>query len=179
MELAFRDIVYTVPPPRPLGQRIAAAFQSRDNAAASAEKHRPTEILHGISGYVESGHCLAIMGASGAGKSSLMDVLAGRQKEGVVMGQITVNGRPVSRNFNRLSGYVMQDDVLLGMLTVTETLMYSHALRMPKDVHEREGAATVESILQVRYRRLDIYVLQYELTARSPSPCCAGWQRRF
>ena len=166
VDLSFDTVRYAVNVQASAWTRVRAACCGAGGARAGAHTRldaadggedgldhgAPKEILHGITGYVEAGQCLAIMGPSGAGKSSLMDVLAGRQKRGTVDGNIYVNGRPPPANYQRLAGYVMQDDVLIGTLTVTETLMYSHALRMPKEVHIRDGAATVASILQVRVR---------------------------
>jgi ABC-type multidrug transport system ATPase subunit len=62
------------------------------------------------------------MGASGAGKSSLLDVLSTRAPQSCVKGTYLLNGAPVTSAFRRLSGYVMQDDVVYPKLTVRETL---------------------------------------------------------
>ena len=65
---------------------------------------------------------MAIMGTSGAGKTSFLNVVAGRNEGGVINGKICVDGKGrSSKTFNRLSAYVEQDDVLLANLTVKET----------------------------------------------------------
>jgi ABC-type multidrug transport system ATPase subunit len=47
--------------------------------------------------------------SSGAGKTTLMDVLAGRKTTGSITGEILVNGRPkVQQTFSRVTGYVEQ-----------------------------------------------------------------------
>lgn len=43
-----------------------------------AKKDKELHILRGLTGYAESGECLAIMGGSGAGKSTLLNILSGR-----------------------------------------------------------------------------------------------------
>ena len=65
------------------------------------------------------------MGESGAGKTSLLDMLAGRKTVGELGGEITVNGRPRGKDWQRISGYVMQDDLMLPSLTVRETVLFS------------------------------------------------------
>jgi hypothetical protein len=63
------------------------------------------EVLNDISGLVKSGQVMAIMGASGAGKTSLLDILARRHKSGTIQGQIYVNGRTVSNEeYKRVVG---------------------------------------------------------------------------
>ena len=50
------------------------------------------EIFSGVSGVVEPGEVLAVLGPSGAGKTSLMDVLACRKSSGTIQGRLTCNG---------------------------------------------------------------------------------------
>ncbi|KAI8604700.1 putative ABC transporter [Dissophora ornata] len=93
------------------------------------------EVLRDVSGLVRPGQVMAIMGASGAGKTSLLDILARRNKSGNIEGHIYVNGRTVSnQEYKRVVGYVDQEDTLMPTLTVYETILYSALLRLPRDM---------------------------------------------
>ena len=53
------------------------------------------------------------------GKSTLLDVLAGRVNGRKVRGSITMSGHPTTPAMRRrLCGYVLQDDVMPGALSV-------------------------------------------------------------
>lgn len=52
------------------------------------------ELLKGVSGSFRPGVLTALMGVSGAGKTTLMDVLAGRKTGGYVEGEVTISGYP-------------------------------------------------------------------------------------
>lgn len=74
----------------------------------------------------------AIMGPSGAGKTTLIDILAGRKRDMGVRGYIKIDGAPATaRMVRRLSGYVLQDNVLPGTPTVFEHIMFHAQLRIP------------------------------------------------
>ncbi|GJJ77880.1 ATP-binding cassette, subfamily G (WHITE), member 2 [Entomortierella parvispora] len=93
------------------------------------------EVLKQVSGLVKPGQVMAIMGASGAGKTSLLDILARRNKSGTVHGHIYVNGKTISHHeYKRVVGYVDQEDTLMPTLTVYETILYSALLRLPRDM---------------------------------------------
>jgi len=63
-------------------------------------------VLQGIHGMVQPGEVMAIMGASGAGKTSFLDILARKNKAGTISGEIYVNGRVVEDSkFKSLVGY--------------------------------------------------------------------------
>lgn len=67
------------------------------------------------------------MGPSGAGKSTLLDILAGRKTSS--KGRVALNGTKEGFDIRQMSSYVEQDDALLGVLTVKETLAFSATLR--------------------------------------------------
>ena len=92
-------------------------------------------ILENIHGLVKPGQVMAIMGPSGAGKTSFLDILARKNKKGTVDGEFFLNGRTVTDSqFRRVVGFVDQEDTLMPSLTVYETVLYSALLRLPKDM---------------------------------------------
>uniref|UniRef100_A0A7S2SDN1 ABC transporter domain-containing protein n=1 Tax=Mucochytrium quahogii TaxID=96639 RepID=A0A7S2SDN1_9STRA len=92
------------------------------------------DLLQGIDGYAKPGEMTALMGSSGAGKTTLMDVLAGRKTTGVITGEIYVNGAPQNlETFPKICGYVEQFGVHLEKSTVKEAVEFSAALRLGKD----------------------------------------------
>lgn len=53
------------------------------------------QILKNVNGYARSGECLAIMGGSGAGKSTMLNIISGRFKPNKLMKfdrEIKLNG---------------------------------------------------------------------------------------
>lgn len=69
------------------------------------------QLLNGVSGVFLPGVLTSLMGASGAGKTTLMDVLAGRKTGGRAEGRQVVNGAPKHMGtFARQMGYVEQFD---------------------------------------------------------------------
>ncbi|KAF9223816.1 hypothetical protein BS17DRAFT_802314, partial [Gyrodon lividus] len=107
------------------------------------------EVLKDVQGVARPGKLTAVMGASGSGKSSLLDILAHRSKLGTVTGPILINGRPVTPSqVRRVSGYVDQEDTLMGTLTVYETVLYSALLRLPREMPEEEKIARVHGTLE-------------------------------
>ncbi|KAL3361340.1 hypothetical protein AABB24_014307 [Solanum stoloniferum] len=93
------------------------------------------ELLKGVSGAFRPGVLTALMGVSGAGKTTLMDVLAGRKTGGYVEGTISISGYPKQQEtFARISGYCEQTDIHSPHVTVYESLLYSAWLRLPREV---------------------------------------------
>uniref|UniRef100_A0A8C2XCW7 ATP-binding cassette, sub-family G (WHITE), member 2a n=1 Tax=Cyclopterus lumpus TaxID=8103 RepID=A0A8C2XCW7_CYCLU len=90
----------------------------------------------------------AIMGATGSGKSSFLDVLAARKDPAGLSGEVLIDGAHQPPNFKCLSGYVVQDDVVMGTLTVRENFRFSAALRLPKSVSQKEKEEKVEKLIQ-------------------------------
>lgn len=85
------------------------------------------------------GQTLYIMGASGAGKTSLMNVLSDRvaSVKGLQLnGELKINDTlPLdSKLFGSYCSYVMQDDVLFPYFTVKEALTFAARLRLKSSI---------------------------------------------
>ena len=91
------------------------------------------------------------MGSSGAGKTTLMDVIALRKRSGTITGEVRLNGwlqEPIS--FRRASGYVEQFDIQSPELSVRETVLFSARLRLDSSISEEKEkvAAFVDTVLK-------------------------------
>ena len=92
---------------------------------------------------------LAIVGPSGAGKTTFLDIMAGRKSIGKVEGKIFRNGISLGKTDRRKqSAYVYQKDILPAHETAREYLSFQAALRKPNwTVYEIHSE--VERILNV------------------------------
>ncbi|RMD43205.1 hypothetical protein DV735_g1891, partial [Chaetothyriales sp. CBS 134920] len=112
-------------------------------------KKEERRILDEIDGWIRPGTLTALMGVTGAGKTSLLDVLANRVTIGVVSGQILVDGQLRDAGFQRKTGYVQQQDLHLSTSTVREALTFSAILRQPKTIPHNEKVAYVDEVIRV------------------------------
>ncbi|XP_046581396.1 broad substrate specificity ATP-binding cassette transporter ABCG2-like [Haliotis rubra] len=103
-------------------------------------------ILKDLNGIFKPG-MNAILGPTGSGKSSLLDVLAGRKDPVGLRGNLLLDGAPPPDNFKCMVGYVVQDDVVMGTLTVRENFQFSAALRLPSDTTKMERDARVNAVI--------------------------------
>ncbi|KDR85534.1 hypothetical protein GALMADRAFT_234460 [Galerina marginata CBS 339.88] len=109
----------------------------------------PRRLLHDVQGYVKPGTLTALMGASGAGKTTCLDVLAQRKNIGVVSGDVLVDGRPLSSDFARGTAYAEQMDVHEGTATVREAMRFSAYLRQPESISKEEKEEYVEEMIEL------------------------------
>jgi ABC-type multidrug transport system ATPase subunit len=106
--------------------------------------------LAGVSGEISAGKVMAIMGPSGAGKTTFLNTLAGRASYGTTTGKVHVNGKLDSiRNYSALVGFVPQDDTMLRELTVRDTLKMYAKLRLPADKSKHYAERVVQDVIEV------------------------------
>ena len=128
--------------------------------------------IHPFSFVEESGHLIGIMGGSGTGKSTLLNLLNGTLEPN--SGKIHINGYKINRCVEQGAiGYVPQDDLLFEELTVYQNLYFNAQLSF-SDFEEDRIRSTVNKILI----DLDIYETR-DLTVGSPlNKTISGGQRK-
>ncbi|TYH10102.1 hypothetical protein ES288_A07G151900v1 [Gossypium darwinii] len=118
--LSFENVHYFVDTPKKFRKKVL---------------NKKLHLLQDISGAFRPGVLTALMGASGAGKTTLMDVLSGRKTGGYSEGDIRVGGYPkVQETYARVSGYCEQTDVHSPQITVKESVIFSAWLRLPGEI---------------------------------------------
>ncbi|KAM0017400.1 putative ABC-type xenobiotic transporter [Helianthus debilis subsp. tardiflorus] len=136
LSLTFNDVKYSVDMP----QRMREEGVDEDRLV----------LLKGVSGTFRPGVLTALMGVSGAGKTTLMDVLAGRKTGGYIEGDIRISGYPKKQEtFARISGYCEQNDIHSPHVTVYESLLYSAWLRLSPDVDENTRMMFVAEVMDL------------------------------
>lgn len=119
----------------------------RSGCLCMKRKTTTKDILVDLNGLMKPG-LNAIMGATGSGKSSFLDVLAARKDPAGLAGEVLIDGAPQPPNFKCLSGYVVQDDVVMGTLTVRENFRFSAALRLPSSISQKEKEDKVNRLIK-------------------------------
>lgn len=121
---------------------------STPKRSSDLENPNPTTktILDKVSGAVEPGQILYIMGPSGSGKSTILDALADRVKAPVHGVQVLAGKLKTPNSLKAAAKYVQQTDDLLGVLTVRETFQIAAGLYI-SDPSQRESA--VESVIEI------------------------------
>ncbi|XP_010670754.2 ABC transporter G family member 32 isoform X2 [Beta vulgaris subsp. vulgaris] len=136
LSMAFSNIRYYVDVPAALKQQ-----------GVTIDK---LQLLDNITGAFRPGILTALVGVSGAGKTTLMDVLSGRKTGGTINGSIYIDGYPKRQEtFARISGYCEQDDNHSPCLTVHESLLFSAWLRLPSHVDQKTQRRFVDEVMEL------------------------------
>eukprot|EP00253_Pinus_taeda_P030382 PITA_30382 len=136
LSIAFDDISYYVDMPAEMKEQ--GITETR------------LQLLRSVSGAFRPGVLTALVGVSGAGKTTLMDVLAGRKTGGYIEGTISISGFPKNQEtFAQISGYCEQNDIHSPQVIVHESLTYSAWLRLGDDVDAETRKLFVEEVMEL------------------------------
>ncbi|XP_046816693.1 protein scarlet isoform X2 [Vespa crabro] len=108
------------------------------------------QLINNVRGVIKPGDLTAILGGSGSGKTSLMTALALRTGPGIVVhGDIRVNGVPIGSSYMKHhSGFMHQEDMFIGTMTVLEHLWFMARMKFDRRVRNREIHGKIESLLR-------------------------------
>lgn len=135
IDIVFQNLSYTV------ADKIQSKKQKREVQKI---------ILNNLTGYFSHGRLTGILGPSGAGKTSLIELLSGQSKTGIVTGNLYLNGNPSNINtIKKISGFVFQDDIILKTMTVKEALYMSALLRLPETISNEEKENKVNEMISL------------------------------
>ena len=137
------------------------------------ETRQGKKILQDVTGTMPRGSCWGVMGGSGAGKSTFLNVLMG--KAHATSGTIKINGwtKDMSK-YKKLIGYVPQDDILFPELTVRENILHSARCRLPAAWRDKAIQDHVDSLIAC----LQLTHVQYSRVGDARAPVISGGQRK-
>ena len=131
---------------------IEYSVSVKNDSGPSSNEKIMKPILRNVSGSLKGGQMMCILGPSGSGKTSLVQIIAGAIKSTnsgthSVSGCVLVDGENLTPTaFRRLSGFVTQEDVFEGCLTVEETIGFKAAL-MLGNMNASERKQRVEEVI--------------------------------
>ncbi|KAF8913442.1 hypothetical protein CPB85DRAFT_1375640 [Mucidula mucida] len=124
----WSNITYVVPAPRSFwGRRKQVQGYTNDKT-----------ILDSVTGRIQPGQMMAILGPSGAGKTTLVDILAQKPKSGQLSGSVQFTGADRAPRI----GFVSQQDVLPPMLT---SIPEAEKISKVEHIMERLGIAALRN----------------------------------
>ncbi|CAL9084738.1 unnamed protein product [Musa textilis] len=107
------------------------------------------KLLRSVTGKLMPGRVAAVMGPSGAGKTTFLNALAGKATGCATSGLVLINGKaePI-RSYKKIIGFVPQDDIVHGNLTVEENLWFSARCRLSAGMSKPDKVLVVERVIE-------------------------------
>lgn len=124
--------------------------EAYDIVKTVATKDGTKDILKHISLEIKPANFVALVGGSGAGKSTFMNSISGFSKP--TSGNVLVNGVDLYDNYSVLKniiGYVPQQDIVYTNLRLYDMLKYAADLRMPEDSTLEEKEIQIAKVLDI------------------------------
>ncbi len=153
------------------GVRVDAAGVTREVGKGKTRKI----VVDDVSFSILPGEMVAIMGPSGAGKTSVLTALAGYTAP--TSGAVFLDGLSLFGQydiFRSAIGYVPQDDVMHRTLTVQEVLYYHAKVNYPDELRDEEIRRRIDTVL----RRLDLDGVRDSIVGDDVRRGLSGGQRK-
>ena len=127
------------------------SYKVKDESESKIQKKEiKITILDDLTGYFIHGRLTGIMGPSGAGKTSLMEVISNQSKSCEIQGNFYLNGNEVNiKIIKKISGFVFQDDIILRTMTVSEALYMSALLKLPESISNEDKMKIVNEMISI------------------------------
>ncbi|XP_074303483.1 ABC transporter G family member 28 isoform X1 [Silene latifolia] len=124
---------------------LEVAFKDLTLTLKGKKKH----LMRCVTGKISPGRVSAVMGPSGAGKTTFLSALAGKATGCRKSGMILINGKAESTNsYKKIIGFVPQDDIVHGNLTVEENLWFSARCRLSAALSKAEKVLVLERVIE-------------------------------
>ncbi|KAL9602335.1 MAG: hypothetical protein Q9219_001901 [cf. Caloplaca sp. 3 TL-2023] len=152
-------------------EKFGLSFEYTDLKFQPKKASKP--ILSEVTGKIDRGSLWGVMGASGAGKSTFVNVLMGKQAH--TGGVTKINGVPGDiKKYKKIIGYVPQDDIVLPELTVRENILHSARIRLPSNWSDSQIQKHVDTLISC----LQLAHVKDSLVGSAAKPVISGGQRK-
>jgi ABC-type Mn2+/Zn2+ transport system ATPase subunit len=133
------------------------------------------KVMEGVSGEIKAGTVTAVMGPSGAGKTTFLATLAGRAHYGKKTGRLLINDvEGELTDYSDIVGFVPQEDIMLRSLSVRELLTHSADMLLEASWTARERNAKIKEVIRV----LDLYAIRHSKIGDDNKRGISGGQRK-
>lgn len=125
------------------------SLEAIDIVKTVSVKNKKLNICNHVSLTIQPGELVAIIGGSGAGKSTFMNCISGYNR--ATSGQVIVNGENFYNNYETMKsivGYVPQQDIVYDNLRLFDMLEYVAELRMSKDSTKEERQKRIWEVIK-------------------------------